>query len=1548
MFDSYFFRRLRSHLQVLVPAWMCAVLDPRNEISSAATEGLRNTIPQAKHADTINFVRSGILTHVEDHISTLFDYHGKLLSKEPSADEESETFSRVCTTNVKLLAHLSEIISPEDFTKISSKFTQLLDSHIWRMLKAVDPKIRASVYSLTASLLRHQDYCTPRLEDLANILLNSLTDAHAEVQPTAWAGALTLISSYPLLSYPWMTTKKLLAPLVQSLKSPLATVATYQSLLPLLSKLPLEGFQPEFVNTLFPELWRAIKNDTMAESVVTTYLECLLFVIAKVQAEQQSSILETHFLPIFSGYFAYEKDLASNIAHDVALFITRLESKPALRHLAQESWKKAETISQDFFLLSSTTTEQKPAKSGEEASAAIFSTKLTQFLVEYHSIKADSGFLANFLEKMLEPALVTLYDRGLVAQLQLIAKIGTIWRSMAQLSMTQERKKAEAVEFLANHANAPSYISDLAISPLKSSLSKSIDNTEWRSLLHGLVQQKDTRAIESFMTQDVNDSYFWRCSDLDSLALSQANFHDISIADEGNAKYKFILPSLIPYLSDATLIQICPTILSIATSSKSKWNKAFVENIVATVGAVCCALANIATDVTLMLNLAFDWCLITDHSLESSLATLLKQKALQMLERALQEMGDCDTLNCSHLVSLVRSQLSEMMNTATVVTDSQHQAIEYMADLVGRMVSAMSGNLPPHICLDLVSRVLLTEDEWVFALTAISSQRKSDAFHHGLLSDHSQTASQSSAAIASESVLRSALMLLEYTVLTFSKIPNIERTVSDVALNSPQVDSSRFTGSHCDVRIVSQISRLLTCQETLSLPPSAHRDAAVTEDVRRLELQLSSLLNDIIFPRLVLQTPSFAYQLSMHAIANYATTGLASAQLDALLSFIASTSAVNDDAKKVLLTNLWNHIFASNTKHAALIATFQSSAWLNFVDEKQLSLASSRALSELYALKPSGDGSIANINDDKGYHFLVASSIMPILGTKVDSRKIMEIFTFASKAAFSIIKSDSPSRCAQPTFIVGLSVFLARVLLNSKMGLSLTEANYAVVFDLGERLLPLTQAAEADSITSEANAVMMLLDAICEHVSSLGTSNEDWAAFVNAAIGPLCVSWKNIVTSLETWPESYLGRWAKVMRFVPNSAVLRLDGESVTSLYGILRSSTNIQVQITTFPMLLNVIREHNANTFTKILSRSDCEHLASIASKSNNIGPEVLDSAILPDALQNLVTDIEAGYFEPLGLDEIDTSSSGDIHVFCASNSLCASTLFGWRLLLEYMNSKDEKERNDVSAWIRLSGLTPVLVPLLCDIIDISRPPKIPSDTLLERHLYNIGFDASSPSALLKSTSETIRALSFYLLRDLFELVPAIIRSWWQNAKPVLQSETEAFAAKYISPQLIARELARVSSWKASSSSAMDDFSMKAATIGEVVATYTKDEVELQLTLKINAAHPLRPITVTMSHIKAVSEPLWRKWLLSMRTLLLTKDGTLLDAVLLWRNYLDQHFDGVECCPICYAIFQISDYSLPDLACKTCRNKFHRACLYKWFNSSHHNECPLCKTPFN
>ena len=59
-----------------------------------------------------------------------------------------------------------------------------------------------------------------------------------------------------------------------------------------------------------------------------------------------------------------------------------------------------------------------------------------------------------------------------------------------------------------------------------------------------------------------------------------------------------------------------------------------------------------------------------------------------------------------------------------------------------------------------------------------------------------------------------------------------------------------------------------------------------------------------------------------------------------------------------------------------------------------------------------------------------------------------------------------------------------------------------------------------------------------------------------------------------------------------------------------------------------------------------------------------------------------------------------------------------------------------------------------------------------------------------------------------------------------------------------------------------------------------------------------------------------------------LFQNGSLWDGLALWKSNLDKHFAGVEDCMICFSVIHASNYSLPKMSCRTCKKRFHNACL--------------------
>ena len=65
------------------------------------------------------------------------------------------------------------------------------------------------------------------------------------------------------------------------------------------------------------------------------------------------------------------------------------------------------------------------------------------------------------------------------------------------------------------------------------------------------------------------------------------------------------------------------------------------------------------------------------------------------------------------------------------------------------------------------------------------------------------------------------------------------------------------------------------------------------------------------------------------------------------------------------------------------------------------------------------------------------------------------------------------------------------------------------------------------------------------------------------------------------------------------------------------------------------------------------------------------------------------------------------------------------------------------------------------------------------------------------------------------------------------------------------------------------------------------------------------------------------------------TQNGSIADALGLFKANASRHFEGVEACSICYSVISVTDRTVPSKRCRTCKAGFHAGCLYKWFSTS-------------
>lgn len=319
-----------------------------------------------------------------------------------------------------------------------------------------------------------------------------------------------------------------------------------------------------------------------------------------------------------------------------------------------------------------------------------------------------------------------------------------------------------------------------------------------------------------------------------------------------------------------------------------------------------------------------------------------------------------------------------------------------------------------------------------------------------------------------------------------------------------------------------------------------------------------------------------------------------------------------------------------------------------------------------------------------------------------------------------------------------------------------------------------------------------------------------------------------------------------------------------------------------------------------------------------------------------------------PFQVVEMDLTAQERVNVFLA-----------WSLLLSHLSSLPSltSQRERLVQYILDSANTVILdcifqhIPLeLCVTQDLKKkdgdlPAEVSAAATAAKHAIMTGSLLFPVESLWPVEPVKLASLAGAIYGLMLCVLPAYVRGWFSDLRDrSISSFVESFTRAWCSPPLIANELSQIKN----ANIADENFSLTVSkSANEIVATYTKDETKMDLIIRLPASYPLRPVDVDCMRSLGISEVKQRKWLMSMMLFVRNQNGALAEAIRIWKRNFDKEFEGVEECPICYSVIHTANHSLPRLACKTCKHKFHSACLYKWFSTSHKSSCPLCQSPF-
>ncbi|EJD43916.1 hypothetical protein AURDEDRAFT_185239 [Auricularia subglabra TFB-10046 SS5] len=213
-------------------------------------------------------------------------------------------------------------------------------------------------------------------------------------------------------------------------------------------------------------------------------------------------------------------------------------------------------------------------------------------------------------------------------------------------------------------------------------------------------------------------------------------------------------------------------------------------------------------------------------------------------------------------------------------------------------------------------------------------------------------------------------------------------------------------------------------------------------------------------------------------------------------------------------------------------------------------------------------------------------------------------------------------------------------------------------------------------------------------------------------------------------------------------------------------------------------------------------------------------------------------------------------------------------------------------------------------------------------------------PASLLSA-----RLLAAHLYFRALQCVPSLVRAWFvKSSDRQLHNAVSTFTSSYFSPPLIAHLLAPLRSLPADSELREENWAVRTSA-SEALLAYTVDEQSLEIALRLPADWPLKGAEVReVRRVGGIPENKWRAWVLGAQIVAGGEAGVL-GGLLHFRKNVAGHFEGQVECAICYCVISVTDQSLPTKPCRTCKNRFHASCLYKWFKSSHASTCPLCRS---
>ncbi|KAM0284685.1 hypothetical protein ACHAQH_001839 [Verticillium albo-atrum] len=295
-------------------------------------------------------------------------------------------------------------------------------------------------------------------------------------------------------------------------------------------------------------------------------------------------------------------------------------------------------------------------------------------------------------------------------------------------------------------------------------------------------------------------------------------------------------------------------------------------------------------------------------------------------------------------------------------------------------------------------------------------------------------------------------------------------------------------------------------------------------------------------------------------------------------------------------------------------------------------------------------------------------------------------------------------------------------------------------------------------------------------------------------------------------------------------------------------------------------------------------------------------------------------------------------------------SYLLTWCLIFDAFSTASLKVRNDYTEHLKTENYVGPLMEFTFDVLGHSAAHALNLDregfAIEQIKYYDLKVADSEPE------ERNLHWLLIHLYYLSLKYIPGLFRAWYIECRSKqTKIAVEAWMVKYFSPIIIAEVLDEVAEWASSQEAPAADENELVVKVSpmakEITAGYEVDESLASIAIRVPAGYPLEGVNVVGLNRVAVNERKWQSWLMTTQGVITFSNGSIIDGLSTFRRNIVGALKGQSECAICYSIIS-TDKKMPDKKCSTCKNLFHRTCLYKWFQSSNQNTCPLCRNPID